>query len=33
MNRYQLDMLGGTRMFRRLGGYTKNGQMEKLGRC
>lgn len=25
MNRYQLDMLGGTRMFRRLGGYTKNG--------
>ncbi len=32
MNRYQLDMLGGTRMFRRLGGYTKNGQMEKLGR-
>lgn len=23
MNRYQLDMLGGTRMFRRLGGYTK----------
>lgn len=31
MNRYQLDMLGGTRMFRRLGGYTKNGQMEKLG--
>lgn len=27
MNRYQLDMLGGTRMFRRLGGYTKNGQM------
>ena len=31
INRYQLDMLGGTRMFRRLGGYTKNGQMEKLG--
>lgn len=31
MNRYQLDMLGGTRMFRRLGGYIKNGQMEKLG--
>ena len=31
MNRYQLDMLGGTRMFRRLGGYTKNGQMENLG--
>ena len=31
MNRYRLDMLGGTRMFRRLGGYTKNGQMEKLG--
>lgn len=31
MNRYQLDMLGGTRMFRRLGGYTKNGQMETLG--
>ena len=31
MNHYQLDMLGGTRMFRRLGGYTKNGQMEKLG--
>ena len=31
MNRYQLDMLGGTRMLRRLGGYTKNGQMEKLG--
>ena len=31
MNRYQLDMLGGTRMFRRLGGYTQNGQMEKLG--
>ena len=31
MNRYQLDMLAGTRMFRRLGGYTKNGQMEKLG--
>ena len=31
MNRYQLDMLGGTRIFRRLGGYTKNGQMEKLG--
>lgn len=29
-NRYQLDMLGGVRLFRRLGGYTKNGQMEQL---
>ena len=30
MNRYQLDMLGGERVFRMLGGYAKDGQMEKL---
>ena len=28
--KYNLDMLGATRVFRMLGGYTKNGQMEKL---
>ena len=28
--KYQLDMLGGERVFRMLGGYAKNGQMEKL---
>ena len=28
--KYNLDMLGGVRVFRMLGGYTKNGQMEKL---
>ena len=31
LTKYNLDMLGGTRVFRMLGGYTKNGQMEKLG--
>lgn len=31
LTRYNLDMLGGTRVFRMLGGYAKNGQMEKLG--
>ncbi len=30
LTKYNLDMLGGTRVFRMLGGYTKNGQMEKL---
>ena len=33
MNRYQLDMLGGTRMFRRLGGYTKTARWRSWGRC
>lgn len=28
--KYNLDMLGAKRVFRMLGGYTKNGQMEKL---
>ena len=28
--KYNLDMLGGVRVFRMLGGYTKNGQMERL---
>ena len=28
--RYNLDMLGGVRVFRMLGGYTKDGQMEQL---
>ena len=31
LTRYNLDMLGGTRVFRMLGGYAKNSQMEKLG--
>ena len=31
LTRYNLDMLGGTRVFRMLGGYAKNCQMEKLG--
>lgn len=30
MTKYQLDMLGGERVFRMLGGYAKNGQMEKM---
>ena len=30
LTRYNLDMLGGVRVFRMLGGYTKNGQMEQL---
>ena len=30
LTKYQLDMLGGERVFRMLGGYAKNGQMEKL---
>lgn len=30
LTKYNLDMLGATRVFRMLGGYTKNGQMEKL---
>ena len=30
LTRYNLDMLGGTRVFRMLGGYAKNSQMEKL---
>ena len=29
-NRYQLDMLSAKRVFRRLGGYAKNGMMEQL---
>ena len=29
--RYNLDMLGAGRVFRMLGGYAKNSQMEKLG--
>lgn len=32
LTEYQLDMLGGERVFRMLGGYAKNGQMEKLAR-
>ena len=32
LTKYQLDMLGGERVFRMLGGYVKNGQMEKLAR-
>lgn len=32
LTKYQLDMLGGERAFRMLGGYAKNGQMEKLAR-
>ena len=28
--KYNLDMLGAKRVFRMLGGYTKNGQMERL---
>ena len=28
--RYNLDMLGGVRVFRMLGGYTKDGQMEQM---
>lgn len=28
--KYQLDMLGAERVFRMLGGYAKNGQMEKM---
>ena len=31
LTRYNLDMLGGPRVFRMLGGYAKNSQMEKLG--
>ena len=31
LTRYNLDMLGGTRVFRMLGGYAKNSQIEKLG--
>ena len=31
LTRYNLDMLGGARVFRMLGGYAKNSQMEKLG--
>lgn len=31
LTRYNLDILGGTRVFRMLGGYAKNSQMEKLG--
>ena len=31
LTRYNLDMLGGTRVFRMLGGYAKNSRMEKLG--
>lgn len=30
LTKYQLDMLGGQRVFRMLGGYAKNGQMEKM---
>ena len=30
LTKYQLDMLGGQRVFRMLGGYVKNGQMEKM---
>ena len=31
LTRYNLDMLGAARVFRMLGGYKTNGQMEKLG--
>ena len=30
LTKYQLDMLGTERVFRMLGGYAKNGQMEKM---
>jgi len=30
LTKYQLDMLGAERVFRMLGGYAKNGQMEKM---
>lgn len=30
LTKYQLDMLGGQRVFRMLGSYAKNGQMEKM---
>ena len=30
LTKYNLDMLGGERVFRMLGGYAKNGQMEKM---
>lgn len=30
LTKYNLDMLGAKRVFRMLGGYTQNGQMEKL---
>lgn len=30
LTKYQLDMLGGQRVFRMLDGYAKNGQMEKM---
>ena len=30
LTKYNLDMLGAKRVFRMMGGYTKNGQMEKL---
>lgn len=32
LTKYNLDMLGGERVFRMLGGYAKDGQMEKLAR-
>lgn len=32
MTKYQLDMLGGERVFRMLGGYAKDGQMEKMAK-
>ena len=32
LTKYQLDMLGGERVFRMLGGYAKDGQMEKMAR-
>ena len=32
LTKYQLDLLGGERVFRMLGGYAKNGQMEKLAK-
>lgn len=32
LTKYQLDMLGAERVFRMLGGYAKNGQMEKMAK-
>ena len=32
LTRYNLDMLGAERVFRMIGGYAKDGQMEKLAR-
>ena len=32
ITKYQLDMLGGERVFRMLGGYAKDGQMEKMAK-